>query len=85
MFTYQATVDGQQVELKFKDYGDAPGKISRRNMNLIEAQVWAYLEWGLVEPEHWPADDPNAPGSNVFDEMPQKQITECYQQWQAKE
>lgn len=81
MFEFKAKVDGKEVVLKFKPYGDAPGRISRHNIGNMEAQVWAYLEWGLVEPKNWPVDG-NRPGSDVFDDLPQKEITELYRLWQ---
>jgi hypothetical protein len=80
-FTFKTQIDGKDVELQFKPYGDAPGRISRHNVGNIEAQVWAYLEWGLISPEKWPLDG-NGAGANIFDVMPQKQITELYRLWQ---
>lgn len=83
-FEYTTKVNGEPVVLKFKPYGDAPGRISRRNKGDIEAQVWGYLEWGLEEPANWPAGS-TAPGTNVFDVMPQRDITKCYNAWQASD
>jgi hypothetical protein len=80
-FEFKTTIEGEDIILKFRPYGDAPGRISRHNINNMEAQIWAYLEWGLQEPENWPLDSTVA-GYNIFDVMPQRQITECYQQWQ---
>src|SRR5271170_4359094 len=74
-------VDGTPITLVFRPYGDAPGKIARHNVNNIEAQFWQYLEWGLIEPKTWPDLTPH-PGVNVFDEIPQRQITLCYNAWQ---
>lgn len=96
MFEYEATIpkgipaDGDKpaedlvIVLKFQDYGEAPGRISRHNIGDVEAQVWGYLEWGLTEPAKFPEDSTRA-GHNVFDSIPQRQITECYQQWQKAE
>ncbi len=78
------TEDGVDVILRFKSYGDAPGRISRRNIGDMEAQVWGYLEWGLAEPANWPVGS-KLPGHNVLDVIPQKNITKCYQEWQASE
>jgi hypothetical protein len=76
------TEDGTPVVLRFKPYGDSPGRISRRNINNMEAQVWQYLEWGLIEPKNWP-EDSDSPGTNVLDVVPQRDITKCYQEWQS--
>lgn len=88
MFEFKATIPGktesddeQIVTLVFKDYGNVPGRVSRHNIGHIEAQIWASLEWGLVEPAHWPVDS-ERPGTQVLDEVPQRQITEMYQAWQ---
>lgn len=75
------TTVNETVVLRFKSYGDAPGRISRHNIGFTEMQVWMYLEWGLVEPAHWPVDS-QLPGHNIFDVMPQRQITKCYNAWQ---
>lgn len=81
-FEYKATTeDGSQVVLRFKPYGNAPGRISRRNIGNMEAQVWAYLEWGLAEPLNWP-EDSNMPGTNVLDVIAQRDVTKCYNEWQ---
>lgn len=81
-------VDGElvttPVTLTFKRYGDAPGRISRRNVGNIERQVWAYLEWGLIEPANWPVDS-SVPGHLVFDVMPQRIVTKIYRAWQESE
>lgn len=69
------------VTLVFRPYGDAPGRISRHNIGRTEQQVWDYLEWGLAEPKFWPTDS-KKPGHNIFDEMPQRQITKAYNAWQ---
>lgn len=81
MFTYNVEIDGKDVTLTLRDYGDVPGKVSRRNIGNVEAQVWASLEWGLVEPKNWPLDSKNS-GTNVLDEMAQRDITACYIAWQ---
>jgi hypothetical protein len=78
------TPEGVDVVMKFKPYGDVPGRISRHNIGRIEAQVWAALEWGLVEPKHWPLDS-HHPGTDVFDVMPQRDITRCYNAWQDED
>lgn len=83
-FEYKAKVDGKEVVLKFKPYGEAPGRISRHNIGQMEAQVWAYLEWGLVEPKNWPVDG-NRPGIEIFDILPQRDITDLYRLWQASD
>lgn len=80
-FKYEVEIDGKEVTLTLRDYGDVPGRVSRRNINNVEAQVWASLEWGLVEPKHWPVDSKN-PGTNVLDEVSQREITACYIAWQ---
>ena len=80
-FKYDVEIDGVDVTLTFRDYGDVPGRVSRRNINNVEAQVWASLEWGLMEPKHWPLDSKN-PGTNVLDEIAQRDITACYLAWQ---
>lgn len=86
-FEYTATIPAEgegeatEVVLKFKDWGLAPGRISRQNIGDVESQVWAFLEWGLIEPKNWPVDDSNKPGQNVFDVVPQRQINECYRLW----
>lgn len=72
---------GEQVELVLKDYGDVPGRVSRRNIGRIEAQIWASLDWGLTEPKNWPVDSDKL-GTNIFDELPQRLITEIYREWQ---
>jgi hypothetical protein len=80
-FEYQAvTEDGEAVTLVFKPYGDAPGRISRHNVGNMEAQLWAFLEWGLLEPKHWPTDS-TRPGTCVLDVLPQRAITTCYNEW----
>lgn len=76
----EETVD-EAVTLVFRPYGDAPGRISRHNIGRTEQQVWEYLEWGLVEPKFWPTDSKSR-GHNIFDVMPQRQITKCYNAWQ---
>ena len=83
MFEYQVTPEGHDwpVTLKFKDFGDVPGRVSRYYIGDIERQVWASLEWGLVEPAHWPLDS-QSPGHTIFDEVPQKQLTDCFTAWQ---
>lgn len=81
-FEYKATTeDGTAIVLRFKRYGDAPGRISRRNIGDMERQVWEYLEWGLLEPVHWP-EDSTLPGSNVLDVIRQRDVTKVYQEWQ---
>jgi len=87
MFEYEATLpkaadetEAQKVTLKFKDYGDAPGSISRYNIGDNEAQIWGYLEWGLEEPKNWP-EDSSKPGDSIFDVLPQRQITKAYIAW----
>lgn len=80
-FKYEVEIDGKEVTITLRDYGDVPGRVSRRNINNVEAQVWASLEWGLVEPKHWPLDSKN-PGTNVFDDIAQRDITACYLAWQ---
>lgn len=82
-FEYKTkTEDGIAVTLVFKPFGDAPGRIPRWNIGNMEAQVWGYLEWGLLEPAVWPADS-KLPGKGVFDVIPQREITRCYNKWQA--
>lgn len=83
MFEYKTQIEGRDepVTLVFKDYGDVPGRVSRYNIGRIEAQIWASLEWGLVEPANWP-EDSTSPGNRVFDEMPQRDITTLYAEWQ---
>ena len=86
MFEWKVDITGEDgkpepITLVFKDYGDVPGRVSRRNIGNIEAQIWASLEWGLTEPEKWPAES-NHPGSSIFDELPQREITTMYQAWQ---
>lgn len=71
----------RKVGLVLRDWADAPGRISRYNQHDIEAQVWAYLEWGIVEPKNWPLDS-DLPAHRILDDMPQKQISECYRKWQ---
>lgn len=83
-FEFKTTVDDEIITLEFKSYGDAPGRISRHNIGNMEAQVWGYLEWGLEYPKHWPLDSIK-PGTNIFDDMPQREITDCYMQWQASD
>jgi hypothetical protein len=83
-FEYKTKVNDKEVVLKFKPYGDAPGRISRHNIGQMEAQVWAYLEWGLIEPKNWPVDG-NRPGYEVFDVLPQREITEIYRLWQSSD
>ncbi len=55
-FEYKAKIKGrpEPVVVRMEPYGDAPGRISRRNIGDNEAQVWGYLEWGLTEPQSWP-------------------------------
>lgn len=85
LFEYKTvTEDGASVVLRFKPYSDAPGRIPRRHMRDIEAQLWAYMEWGLVEPANWP-EDSELPGHGVFDVIPQRDITKCYGEWQGFE
>lgn len=82
VFEYKTDIiDGEPVALQFKPYRNAPGRISRHNIGQMERQVWLYLEWGLIEPKHWPVES-DMPGTNVFDDMPQHEITSCYQAWQ---
>jgi hypothetical protein len=82
-FEFKAiTEDGTAIVLQFKRYGDAPGRISRRNIGDMERQVWEYLEWGLESPANWP-EQSLLPGYNVFDVVKQRDITKIYQQWQA--
>lgn len=81
-FEFKAvTEDGTAIVLRFKRYGDAPGRISRRNIGDMERQVWEYLEWGLTEPKNWP-EDSELLGANVFDVIRQRDATKCYQEWQ---
>jgi hypothetical protein len=84
----ERTVDGETVTepitLMFRRYGDAPGRISRRNVGNVERQVWAYLEWGLIEPKNWPVDS-QVPGHMIFDVIPQRVITKVYRAWQESE
>lgn len=81
-FEYEAALeDGKPVTLVFKPYGDAPGRIARHNVNNIEAQFWQYLEWGLLQPKNWPVGS-QTQGVAVFDEIPQRLITLCYNAWQ---
>lgn len=81
-------VDGETVTepitLAFRRYGDAPARISRRNQGMIERQVWLYLEWGLITPEHWPPES-DTPGHKIFDELPQRVVTKIYRDWQESE
>jgi hypothetical protein len=80
-FEFDAVTEtGQEVKLVFKPYGDAPGRISRHNVGNMEAQLWAFLEWGLAEPKNWPVDSAR-PGSSVFDVLAQRAITTCYNAW----
>lgn len=96
MFEFKATIprvtraeDGSEttaeetVTLLFRPYGDAPGRISRHNIGRIENAVWDYLEWGLTQPKNWPIES-TVPGHSIFDEIPQRQITKCYNEWQAQ-
>jgi hypothetical protein len=84
-FEYKTTTeDGADVILRFKPYLNAPGRISRHNIGQMEAQVWAYLEWGLIEPAFWP-DGSQLSGANVFDVIPQREITQCYTEWRDQE
>jgi hypothetical protein len=84
-FEYKTTTEeGADVILRFKAYGLAPGRISRHNIGNMEAQVWAYLEWGLVEPANWP-EGGKQPGTDVFDIIPQNEITKCYAEWQSSD
>ena len=66
------TEDDTPVVLRFKPYGDAPGRISRHNIGNMEAQVWQYLEWGLE-------DDQDA---SILDSIRQRDITKMYKEWQ---
>lgn len=85
LFEYKTiTEDGADVILRFKSYSDAPGRIPRRHMRDIEAQLWAYMEWGLVEPANWP-EGSEVPGHAVFDVIPQRDITKCFSDWQVSE
>jgi hypothetical protein len=81
-------VDGETVTepitLRFRRYGDAPGRISRHNQGNIERQVWLYFEWGLIDPKNWP-EDSELPGHRIFDVLPQRVITKIYREWQASE
>lgn len=54
LFEFKVDINGEPVMLRLKPWGDAPGAISRHNVGRGEAQVWAFLEWGLVEPKLWP-------------------------------
>lgn len=94
MFEFKAKIatkdigeDGQEhdgtreVVLRFKPYEDAPGRISRYNQGNIERQLWLTMEWGLVEPAHWP-ENSDLPGHLILDEVGQGDITDCYQAWQ---
>jgi hypothetical protein len=85
LFEYKAvTEDGTSVVLRFKPYGDAPGRISRYNIGNMEAQIWAYLAWGLVEPANWP-EDGKVSGDKVLDDLPQRDITKCYTEWRESD
>lgn len=75
--------DGSFTDIKLRHYGKAPGRISKRNIGNTEAQVWAALDWGLVEPEHWPLASEKAPGTNVLDDACMSSIMDCYNEWQA--
>jgi hypothetical protein len=80
-YEYKVTIGDTPVTLVLKDFGDVPGRVSRRNVGNIEAQVWASLEWGLIEPEHWPLDS-TRPGTDLFDDIAQRDATDCYMAWQ---
>jgi hypothetical protein len=79
-FEFKAQIEDTLVILVFKPFYDMPGRISRHNVNNIEAETWAGLEWGLIEPAHWPAES-QRPGSDIFDVLPQREIARCYQEW----
>ena len=80
-FEFKTTINDEPITFVFKDFGDIPGRVSRRNMGNVEAQVWASLEWGLIEPEHWPLDSAR-PGTDLFDDIAQRDATACYLAWQ---
>lgn len=85
LFEYKAvTEEGVSVVLRFKSYGDAPGRISRYNVGNMEAQIWEYLAWGLVDPVNWP-EDGKLPGNKVLDALPQRDITKMYTEWRESD
>ena len=81
-FEFKTTANGEPITLVLKPAGDAPGAISRRNVNNIEAQFWANFDWGLVEPKHWP-EGSDKKGTDVLDVISQRELTKCYNAWQS--
>lgn len=82
MFEFKVTPeDGEPTTITLKPYDNIPGRISRYHRGDLEAQIWASLEWGLVEPKHWPLESNNA-GHLIFDFVPQREITKLFIGWQ---
>lgn len=75
--------DGENVELKFRDYANIPGKISMRAGD-IDTQMWRAFDWGLIEPKHWPRDNDDASAVNLFSEIPMTVTVKIYRAWQAE-
>jgi hypothetical protein len=75
--------DGSEVALAFKDFADIPGRVSLDNQGNSEAQLWQSLQWGLIEPAHWPTDT-QMPGWHVFRDMPMRRILKLHNDWQSK-
>jgi hypothetical protein len=75
--------DGEVVNLKFRDFAKVPSKISMNNIGDDERQLWLSLDWGLIEPEHWPTDSKRL-GVNVFAEVPASIAMDIHREWQKK-
>ena|SRR6185312_1109828 len=92
MFERKVQINGETVLLRFKPFAEIPGRISRVYTGRIEAQLWAALDWGLVEPKRWP-DKPLAEGEEapkvstaiddgIFDTVTMREVMAIHNEWQ---
>lgn len=74
--------DGETVELKFRDFAVIPGRVSIDAPGDQEVQLWGALDWGLIEPKHWPRDNEDASPLNLFRQLPMHINLKIYRAWQ---
>ena len=73
MFTYTTEVDGEEVDIVLRPFGELPGRISRLHRGDVETQMWEAFEWGLKDPKQLA----------IIDEMPMSEITDMLAKWQV--
>jgi hypothetical protein len=76
--------DGDTLELKFRDFANIPGRISLDNVADQTSQLWGSLDWGLIEPKHWPVNDSEMSGLNLFRQLPMAVVMKIHRAWQRE-